>query len=97
MGIGRLIISTDNQNLKLAIQSPSLDHACLGQLFLDIKYQLTMEFIDYSVEYCPRACNKPADKLAAMGMSMDLNNQHVWLSEFPPDVSRLVTSDLAVS
>ena len=75
LGIGRIIVSTDSQTLKQAIESPSLDQARLGQLFLDIKYQLIMEFKDYSVEYCPRACNKPAHVLAAMGMGMDQNNQ----------------------
>ena len=82
MGTGRMIISTDSQVLKNAIETPSLDHARLGQLSLDIKFQLAMEFIDYTVEYCPRECNKPAHVLAAMGMGMDQNNQSMWLSGF---------------
>ena len=38
LGIGRLIISTDSQILKMAIESSSFDQARLGQLFLDIKF-----------------------------------------------------------
>ena len=72
LGIGKVIISTDSQILKQAIVSNSLDQSRLGQLFLDIKYNLVMEFNDYSVEYCPRVCNKPAHVLAAMGLGMEL-------------------------
>ena len=89
LGIGHVIISTDSQLVKHAIESPSLDQARLDQLFLDIKYHLVMEFNDYSVEFCPRACNKPAHVLAAMGLDMDQNNHFVWLSKFPTDVISL--------
>ncbi|KAI4968921.1 hypothetical protein ZWY2020_046251 [Hordeum vulgare] len=68
LGMGRIILETDSQILKQALLSPSLDQSRLGHLFLDIKYQLITEFIDYAVEFCPRACNKPAHSLAVLGM-----------------------------
>ena len=40
----------------------------LRQLFLDIKFHLITEFLDYCVEFCPRACNSAAHVLAARGM-----------------------------
>ena len=73
------------------------DQARLGHIFLDIKYHLVMEFHDFSVEFCPRACNRPAHCLANMGMRELRTDQTLWLSNFPNDVSRLVTDDHVVS
>ena len=97
MGIGRIIIATDSMNLNNALTSTSYDQAKLGHLFLEIKYRLIMEFHDYVIEYCPRPCNKPAHCLAAMGMRESQTDQLLWLSDFPNDVSCLVTDDLVVS
>ncbi|CAM0913463.1 unnamed protein product [Alopecurus aequalis] len=97
MGIGRIVVATDSLNLKQALTSSSYDQAKLGHLFLDIKYHLTMEFHDYAVQYCPRACNKPTHLLAALGMRESRTDQLMWLSDYPNDVSRLVTDDLVVS
>ena len=97
MGICRVIVATDSLNLKQALTSNSFDHARLGHLFLDIKYRLTMEFHDYVVEYCPRACNKPAHCLAALGIRESGTDQLLWLSDYPDDVSRLVADDFVVS
>lgn len=97
MGIGHIVISTDSQILKQAIVSSSHGQVWLGQLFLDIKFHLATEFIDFSVEFYPRACNNPTHVLAAMGMGMDQNNHTVFLSEYPDDVTRLVAGGIAVS
>ncbi|CAM0953804.1 unnamed protein product [Alopecurus aequalis] len=95
-GIGRINIETDSQNLKYALTSASYDKAKLGHIFLDIKNHLIMEFHDYVIEYCPRARNKSAHVLAAMGMKGLETYQSLWLSDYPNDVSRLVADDLVV-
>ena len=97
MGMGRIIIATDSLNLKHPLSSTAYDQAKLGHLFLDIKYQLIMEFNDFVVEFCPRACNKPADCLAAIGLRESQIDQLLWLSDFPNDVACLVTDELVVS
>jgi hypothetical protein len=84
-------------NIELAIQSSSFDQARLGQLFLDIKYHLVTEFLDYNVKFCPRACNKLIHVLAALGIGMDHNVHSIWVSDYPDDVTRLVAGDITVS
>jgi hypothetical protein len=56
-----------------------------------------MCFIDSRVVYTPRVCNKPAHELAALGVSVDVQDHVLWTMSFPSSVTRMVTSDLAVS
>uniref|UniRef100_A0ACD5VHH0 Uncharacterized protein n=1 Tax=Avena sativa TaxID=4498 RepID=A0ACD5VHH0_AVESA len=92
LGIGRVIISTDCTKLKHAIETSAYDLSRLGPLFMQAKYLMRMAFSNYSVEYCPRACNSPAHRLAALGGVLNHASQ-VWLHDFPPDVTTLVAND----
>jgi hypothetical protein len=47
--------------------------------------------------YAPRTCNRPAHVLAAMGIGLVQGNHAIWTSDFPTDVTRLVTGVSAVS
>jgi hypothetical protein len=47
--------------------------------------------------FSPRVCNKPAHELAAMGVGEVHDNHVIWTSNFPTNVTRLVTGDCAVS
>jgi hypothetical protein len=73
------------------------DSSPLGALFRDMKFQLSMCFIDSRVVYTPRGCNKPAHELAALGVSVPPEDHVLWMMNYPSSVTRLVTSDLAVS
>jgi hypothetical protein len=95
MGIGRIIIASDCQNVVKAITSNAFDGSSLGQLFLEIKYQLSMSFIQYRVIFCPRACNKVAHLLAAKGARERHDFHAVWDVSYPDDVRGMVASDLA--
>jgi hypothetical protein len=95
-GIGRPIFSTDCLVLKQAMESSSYDLSRLGPLFLHAKYLLRISFDCYSFEFVPRACNKPAHALAALGVENDLYNYVVWLDSLPPDVNCLVADDYVV-
>ena len=53
-------------------------------------------FAQFSFEYVPRACNKPAHMLAALGVDGGLDSQSLRLENFPPDVISLVAGDLIV-
>jgi hypothetical protein len=65
-------------------------------LFLDIVFHVATEFIDFSIEFCPRVCNKLDHVLAALGIDMGHNNHTIWLSEYPDGATRLVADDIAV-
>jgi hypothetical protein len=73
------------------------DYAPLGILFSDLKFRLSMNFIEASVVYTPRYCNKPAHELAALGGRVAHGEHNLWVSNYPISVTRLVTGDLAVS
>jgi hypothetical protein len=56
-----------------------------------------MNFIEASVVYTPRYCNKPAHELAALGGRVAHGEHNLWMSNYPISVTHLVTGDLAVS
>ena len=57
-GIGRIVLETDCRNLIAAVKFNACNSSSLGQLFLEIKYMFYLSFIQYRVEFCPRACNQ---------------------------------------
>ena len=69
----------------------------LAVLFADMRYKLCTSFIDASVVFAPRECNKPAHELAALGTGVALGDHVLWTMSYPYSVTRLVTSDFAVS
>ncbi|KAM0833754.1 hypothetical protein ACQ4PT_064088 [Festuca glaucescens] len=77
IGFGRIIIATDCQTLQKALTSPDYDMSELGALFREAKFILRTEFIDFHVAYVPRACNKPAHALAALGLAGVANDHQV--------------------
>jgi hypothetical protein len=97
MGIGRIIIATDCQNVVKALTTNTFDSSSLAQMFLEIKYQLSLCFIQNCVVFCPRACNNVAHLLAAKGAMGGHGFQVFWDVSYPDDVIRLVTGDLAES
>ena len=68
MGMGRIIIATDCQNVVKAPTTNTFDSSSLWQMFLEIKYQISVCFIQNCVVFCPRACNNVAHLLAAYGV-----------------------------
>jgi hypothetical protein len=96
LGVGRVVFETDCLNLKNAMTTTTYDSSPLGVLFMDMKFQLSMCFIDSQVVYTPRGCNKPAHELAAWGVSVALEDHLLWTMSYPSFVTRLLTSDLAV-
>uniref|UniRef100_A0ACD5X9S9 Uncharacterized protein n=1 Tax=Avena sativa TaxID=4498 RepID=A0ACD5X9S9_AVESA len=97
MGMGRVIFETDCLNLKHAMTTSDYSLSLIGNLFSDMKFRLHMCFIEARVVFVPRACNRPAHVLAAKGVGEVQENHVVWTSDFPTDVTRLVTGERAVS
>jgi hypothetical protein len=97
MGMDRVIFETDCLNLKHAMMTADYSFSFIGTLISDMKFQIQMNFIEARVVFSSRGCNKSAHELAAMGVGEVLDNHVIWTSNFPTDVTRLVTSDCAVS
>jgi hypothetical protein len=97
MGMGKVVFETDCLNLKQAMTTSDYSFSLLGNLISDMKFSLQMNFIEASVVYAPRTCNRPAHVLAAMGVGLVQGNHAVWTSDFPTDVTHLVTGVSAVS
>lgn len=66
-GMGCVIFETDCLGLAQAINTTVLDRSALGALFRETRFLLQMGFSEWSVIHCPRACNKPAHEMAAIG------------------------------
>ncbi|OEL35378.1 hypothetical protein BAE44_0003603, partial [Dichanthelium oligosanthes] len=65
-------------------------------LIHEIKWLVSSSFIKFSVEYCPRVCNKVAHALAARGCKCSPNSDLYW-DGMPVGMENLVASDLAES
>ncbi|VAH41975.1 unnamed protein product [Triticum turgidum subsp. durum] len=97
LGVGRVVFETDCLVLKQAVTSTAYNLAPLGIMFSDIKFKLSTLFIEASVVYVPRSCNKPAHVLASTGAGLAHDEHCEWFTSYPEDVISAVTGDLAVS
>jgi hypothetical protein len=79
------------------MNTPNYDLGPFGNLLSDMKFQIRMNFIDASVVFAPRGCNKPAHELAALGVGLAPGYHNLWMSSYPTSITRLVAGDLAVS
>jgi hypothetical protein len=94
-GISRVHIETDSQQLVQAIEGSDQDLARNGAIFREIKFQLSLNFFIFRISYCPRACNRVADAMAAHGGKLGPISQAVWPGCAPDFASVLVASDIA--
>jgi ribonuclease HI len=95
-GISRIHIETDSQLLVQALKNNDDDFGPCEVLIKEIKETLYLNFICFSVEYCPRAFNSVADALAAFGSKLRDETQTVWLGHAPDFVLVHVNIDVAV-
>lgn len=77
LGIGRLIIETDAAMVTNAILSDDSDLLPVGNLVAELKNVLRLNFIEFSVKYVPRECNKVAHALAAWGRDVSTDEDPV--------------------
>lgn len=94
-GMGRVVFETDCAGLQQAMTTSTLDRSPLGTLFREIKFLLSLGFIEWNVSFCPRSCNVPAHELAAIGRRDVNGGHHMWLVNPPKVVTDAVTADLA--
>jgi hypothetical protein len=97
LGVGRAVFETDCINLQQAMMTASYDYGPLGVLISNLKFRLRLNFLEATVIYAPRSCNRPAHELASLGVEV-VDGEHVlWTSNYPNSVARLVSGDIAVS
>ena len=68
LGIGCPIFVTDCLNLKNAPTSNDHDGSVIGPRLMHARFMLAWNFIEFKIEFSPRACNKPAHVLATLGV-----------------------------
>ncbi|EEE50990.1 hypothetical protein OsJ_31600 [Oryza sativa Japonica Group] len=91
-GIMKVEFETDSLLLKSALQENSFNLSAMGGVILEIKNVISSRFFSFSVNYCPKECNKVAHELAKLGCN--LLDPCSWAGT-PPGLEYLVTSDLA--
>lgn len=93
LGISRVVVETEAMLLVQAIKTSNFDLSPNGVLFREIKAFATLNFSDFCVINCPRACNKITDVLALYGLKMELAPQAVWPGLAPTFAQSLAACD----
>jgi hypothetical protein len=91
--MGHVHVESDCTNLIKAIQEKEFDLAPEGIIFRDIRSFVQLNFISFKFSYYPRACNKIAHALAAIG-AKQVESRLVWIDSIPDSVNVLMASEL---
>ena len=67
LGIGRISVESDAQEVVKAIKSSSYDDSAVGHLIDEVKSLLALNFNHFECEFIGRVCNQAAHELAALG------------------------------
>jgi hypothetical protein len=97
LGVGRVLFETYFAMFVQVLGSSTYDHAPLGILFSELKFRMSTRFIEARIMHVSGDCNTPAHVLAAFGTVVSHGDHSLWISNYPADVTREVTSNLAVS
>lgn len=93
-GMTNVCIESDCKNLISALQSNDRDLAPQGIFYRDMRQFIRLNFSVVSYMHVPRACNKIAHELAAMG-SNGRESSRLWSEDIPQFVNVLVASECA--
>lgn len=63
--MGRVVLETDSQLVKLALGSNAFALAATGGIVYELKNLISSSFVQFSVVYCPRTCNRVAHAVTA--------------------------------
>jgi ribonuclease HI len=96
LGIGRILVETDAQEVARAIKSADFDLSAVGHLIDEIKSLLCSNFISFECVHISRDCNRAAHKLAALGHLCN-DGEEVITNSAPDDVLVIVANDLLVN
>ena len=97
LGMQRIIIELDAQNLVSALMSDTYDRSELGACFKEIRSKIACDFVYCDVSKCSRNCNAVADCLSDYGASLSDVQSKLWIDQAPNFVIPLVSGDVPVS
>lgn len=93
LGIGRIIVQTDAQEVVKAINSMAYDDSVVGHLIAKVKSLLGSNFLSYECVFVGRECNQAAHELAALG-HLCIEGEELVTSSPPESVSVIVANNL---
>ena len=93
LGMPRIILETDATELVRGLTTTELDQSVDGCLLKQIRDFICSSFDYWSIQHCPRNCNRVADCLAMYGASEVSSGSAVFMSQVPSFVANLVLGD----
>jgi hypothetical protein len=95
--MAKIHIETDSTILAEALSTNKYDRMAAGVIFKEARAFMHLNFQSCVSSLSPRACNRVAHKLAAIGASCEPDSLFLFAETAPDDVRLLVASDSAVS
>ena len=93
LGIGRIIVETDAQEVVKALKSCSYDDSVVGHLIDETKFLLASNFLSWKCVFIGRICNRAAHELAALGNLCNEGEELISIS-VPENIAVIVANDL---
>ena len=94
IGIHRVLLESDSQQLVYALKRGDADLSDIGVLFREARSLCVLAFESYDFMHCKRSCNVVAHALAKYGFG-SAESSLVWGELMPSFVLDLVASDVA--
>jgi hypothetical protein len=93
LGIGRIIVEIDAQEVVKAIMSSSYDGSATSLLISEIKSLVDSNFLYFECVHADRICNRAAHELAKLGYACNEGDE-VITAYVANDVTVIVANDL---
>ena len=93
LGIGRIVLETDAQEVVRAMNSMAYDDSVVGVLVEEIKSLSILNFINFECVFVGRSCNEAAHELAKLGY-LCLEGEEIISNSLPDDIVVIVANDL---
>jgi ribonuclease HI len=93
LGVSRLQVESDAQEVVKAINSDAYDMSVVGHLVEEIKSLASSNLISFEFVHVGRDCNRAAHELAALG-SLCIEGEEVFTNSIPENVMVFVANDL---
>jgi hypothetical protein len=93
LGIGRIIVETNAQEVVKAFKSCTYDESVVGHLIDEIKLSLASNFLFWKCVFIGRKCNRAAHELVALG-NLCNEGEEVISNSLPENIVVIVANDL---
>ena len=96
-GMTRVVLETDSQLVKSALESNMFALADTGGIVYELKFLISSSFSEFKVLFSPRTCNSVAHAVAALGCMCPRDTLLWWEGCTPDGLEDLVASDITES